>query len=368
MSKMKDNTAKISLFQGVDKPFVISNVPIIHTHNTVLVKVSLATICGSDLHTVSGRRPASLPCILGHEVVGTVALPTTVCSTDGKPLKVGDRIAWSLTTSCGVCHYCKDKNIPQKCVDMFKYGHSQFIKGSLLSGGFATHIQLVEGTTIFHIPEHITDIEAAPINCALTTVINGLISIGTHSGETAIIHGAGMLGIYASCVLKEKGYSIIAVVDKNPDRLRTAKEFGATHTFNINNTSIDEIKEITNSITYSRGFDLGIELSGAPSAIPLILDLIGVGGRCLTLGYVYPLENIPIDIHKLVTNCIKVEGVHNYHPSSLKTALDFVSQHRNKYPFAELIGDTYPISEIDDAFLHAFYQNAIRIAIDPMKE
>ena len=155
------------------------------------------------------------------------------------------------------------------------------------------------------------------------------------------------------------------MVDKNPERLITAKKFGATHTFHTNNASTNEIKEIANYITHGRGFDLGIEVSGAPSAIPLILDLIGIGGRCLTLGYVYPLENIPVDTHKLVTKCIKLEGVHNYHPSSLKTALDFIAHNRNKYPFAELIGNTYPISEIDDAFLHAFNQNAIRIAIDP---
>ncbi len=365
MTNMQDEIARISLFQGVDTPFTNSEVPIIHTEKTVLVRVSLATICGSDLHTVSGKRSAKIPCILGHEAIGTVATDTELCSADGKPLQVGDRIVWSMTTCCGTCHYCNKKNIPQKCVDMFKYGHDQYCQGDLLSGGFATHIQLKQGTTIYQIPDEVDDFEVVPINCALSTVINGIEKIDADSGETVIIHGAGMLGIYASCILKEKGYDIIAVVDKNPHRLQIAKKFGATHVFDINNTSIEEIEERTNKITYSRGFDLGIEVSGASSAITLLLDLLGIGGRCLTLGYVYPTNDIPFDVYKMVTKCIRLEGVHNYHPSKLKTALDFIHKHHRKYPFSELIGEVYTLSKINDAFSQAFLQNSVRIAVDP---
>ena len=81
------------------------------TANTVLARISLATICGSDLHTVSGRRGADVPCVLGHEVVGTVAAPTSLCAADGRPLREGDRIVWSLTTSCGDMSFlCKQKS------------------------------------------------------------------------------------------------------------------------------------------------------------------------------------------------------------------------------------------------------------------
>lgn len=365
MSKNTEKIAKIALFHGVDTPFEIREVPVKETKNTVTARVTLATICGSDLHTVSGRRGADVPCVLGHEIAGVVAAPTHLRTVTGEQLCEGDRIVWSLTTSCRACHYCTNKNLPQKCETMFKYGHAACVGENVLSGGFATHIQLREGTAIYRIPNMITDKEAAPINCALGTVINGLKTIGTYPGETAIIHGAGMLGIYAACFLREQDYDIVAIVDKNPNRLQIAEQFGATHTFNTDTTSTEAIKTIITEITHGRGIDLAVEVSGAPPALPNLIEWLAVGGRCVTLGYVYPLNNIPFNVHQLVTKCIHLQGVHNYHPTVLESALHFIQKNREKYPFAELIGKIYPLSEIDDAFEHAFHQDIIRIAIDP---
>ncbi len=365
MSENIDGIAQVALFKGVGIPFEFCEVPITDTANTVLVEVLLATICGSDLHTVSGRRSAEVPCVLGHEAIGSVASHTDVCSTDGKPLRIGDRIVWSLTTSCGACYYCVDKSLPQKCKTMFKYGHAQGVGENVLSGGFATHINLRKGTAIYHIPDSINDAEAVPINCALSTVINGLHTVGTRSGETAVIHGAGMLGLYASCFLREEGYKVVAVVEKNESRLKVAKQFGATHTFNVDTVSTEEIDDILKEVTHGHGIDLGVEVSGAPSALPNLFEWLTVGGRCVTLGYVYPLDSVPINLHQLVTKCISLKGVHNYHPDVLKSALRFIADNRTRYPFAELIGATYPLSKIDTLFEVAFRQDAIRVAIQP---
>ena len=367
MSKNGQEVSQITLFHGVNTTFEICEVPIIDFANTVLVRVNLATICGSDLHTVSGRRGATVPCVLGHEVAGTVAAPTHLLSAEGRPLREGDRIVWSLTTSCGACHYCSTKNLPQKCETMFKYGHARCADENTLSGGFAAYIQLKAGTAIYHIPDAIQDAEAVPINCALATVINGLKTIGTYPGETAIVHGAGTLGIYAACYLREQGYDIVAIVDKNAHRLHIAEQFGATRTFNASSTSAEDISEMLKELTRGRGIDLAVEVSGAPSALPDMIKWLAIGGRCLTLGYVYPLEDIPFNVHQLVTKCINLQGVHNYHPTVLKSALSFIENNRTRYPFAELIGRVYPLSEIDDAFVHAFRQDVIRVAIDPWR-
>ena len=368
MKENSEGVAQVALFQGVGIPFEFSEVPVTYSDNTVLVSVLLSTICGSDLHTVSGRRGAEVPCVLGHEAIGTVTAPTDMCSADGVPLQEGDRIVWSLTTSCGECHYCTNKNLPQKCNSMFKYGHAQGVGENILTGGFCTHMKLRDGTAIYHIPDSITDAEAVPINCALGTVINGLQKIGTQSGETAVIHGAGMLGLYASCFLREQGYRIVAIVDKNEARLKIAKQFGATHTFNADTTSTKEIDEVLKDITGGYGIDLGVEVSGAPPALPHLIDWLSIGGRCVTLGYVYPLDSVPINAHQLVTKCISLKAVHNYHPQVLKSALSFVENNRKQYPFSELIGATYSLSKIDDAFEVAFRQDEIRVAIAPQTD
>lgn len=365
MKENREDVAQVALFQGVSIPFEFSEVPVTSSEDTVLVNILLSTICGSDLHTVSGRRGAEVPCVLGHEAIGTVAAPTDICSADGIPLEEGDRIIWSLTTSCGECHYCDNKNLPQKCKSMFKYGHAQGVGENILTGGFCTHMKLRDGTAIYHIPDTITDAEAVPINCALGTVINGLQQIGTQSGETAVIHGAGMLGLYASCFLREQGYRIVAIVDKNENRLEIAKQFGATHTFNADTTSTEEIDSVLKEITHGHGIDLGVEVSGASSAIPNLVEWLSIGGRCVSLGYVYPLDNVPLNLHHLVTKCISVKSIHNYHPQVLKSALSFIESNRKRYPFSELIGATYPLSAIDTAFEASFRQDTIRVAVCP---
>ncbi|MCG9128820.1 zinc-binding dehydrogenase [Candidatus Poribacteria bacterium] len=362
---MNQNLAQTAIFHGVDKPFEIIDVPIQTVPDTVLVRVSLATICGSDLHTVSGRRGMDVPCVLGHEAIGVVDAPTSLKSDKGEPLEVGDRITWSLTTACGECHYCSHINLPQKCESMFKYGHALSEGENALTGGFSTHIQLKKGTSIHKIPDTLTDEEVVPINCALGTVVNGIESIGTEPGKSAVVHGAGMLGIYAACYLRSKGYKIVGVVDKQDVRLNTVLRYGATHTFNAETTSKDEISKQLDDLTDGRGVDLVVEVSGAPPALPDMIDWLGIGGKCLTLGYVYPLDGIPFNVHQLVTKCITLKGVHNYHPNIMDKIVSFIEEQKSNYPFAELIGKVYPLSEINDAFTHAFKQEIVRIAISP---
>ena len=195
--------------------------------------------------------------------------------------------------------------------------------------------------------------------------MNGLMNIGTESGETAVVHGAGMLGIYAVCYLREQGYEHVAVVDTNESRLKVAKRFGATHTFNPEETSVVEIDASIKALTDGRGADLGVEVSGATVGIPNLITWLAIGGRCLTLGYVYPNAHISVDAHQLVTKCVTLKGVHNYHHTALGAAIRFIAENRGRYPFAELIGETYSLSDINTAFEQAFRQEALRVAVVP---
>ena len=357
--------AHISQFHGVGIPFDLHETPLPTSDTDLLVSVSLATVCGSDLHTVSGRRGAETPTILGHEAVGRVAAPTHLRAATGDPLREGDRITWSLMTACGTCSYCTQRNLPQKCETLFKYGHARTEPENPLSGGFATHILLRPGTAIYPVPDAMTDAEAAPLNCALATVVNGLTCIGMSPGETAVVHGGGMLGIYAACYLREAGYEHVVLVDTNDSRLETAKRFGATETFNPDKTSVAEIDTALKVLTDGRGADLGVEVSGAPVGLQNLVTWAALGGRCLTLGYVYPNAHISVDAHELVTKCLTLRGVHNYAHAALGASVRFVADNRTRYPFGSLVGKTYPLRDINTAFEQAFRQEALRIAIAP---
>ena len=104
------------------------------------------------------------------------------------------------------------------------------------------------------------------------------------------------------------------------------------------------------------------------AALSNSLDWLGYGGRCLTLGFVYPGADVSLDAQKVVTKCLTIRGLHNYHPSALGEAVRFVEEKRDRYPFDALIGATYPLVEIDAAFERAQRGDLIRVAVDPQME
>ena len=338
------------------------------SEENALVRVLLATICGSDMHTVTGRRSVSLPCALGHEAIGVVAAPTQLRDACGRHLSEGDRITWSIGTSCGRCHNCVEKSLPQKCDRLFKYGHTGGGSKVAFSGGFGEYIQLRPGTAIYPLPDALTEREAAPLNCALATILDGLQAIGVKVGDNAVVQGAGMLGIYAACCLRESGCDSVTVIDFQADRLKMAARFGATHTFNLTDTSVDDVGQAVQEITNRNGADLVLEVSGASATLSNALDWLGFGGRCLTLGFVYPGADVTLDAQKVVTKCLTIRGLHNYHPSALGEAIRFVEKKRERYPFDVLIGATYALEEIDAAFERARQGDLIRVAVDPQRE
>ncbi len=361
--------ASIALFRGASQPFELCERNIAAPNiDEVLVRVSLATICGSDLHTFTGQRTAPVPCVLGHEAVGRIAGPTKVRDAYGEPLHEGDRVTWSIMAACGACEYCNERNLPQKCEKLFKYGHARSEAPYFLNGGFAEGICLRPGTAIYRIPDAVSNLEAAPLNCALATVLDGLATLDLARGSSTVVQGAGMLGIYAACFLRERGFEIVACVDPVPERLHIAEAFGATHTFNLSEDSAVEIGEALHDLTGGRGVDFAVEVSGAGAALVNSLDWLGIGGSCLTLGYVFPHADITMDAHKIVTKCLTVRGNHNYHPSALGDALRFIEETRERYPFEELVGAVYPLGEINAAFERAMQGDLIRVGINPTLE
>ncbi|MCW3845129.1 alcohol dehydrogenase catalytic domain-containing protein, partial [Micromonospora yasonensis] len=172
-----DRQARYARWDGVGKPFTVCTTPVpsLLRPREVLVAVDLATVCGSDLHTVRGRRPSPAPSVLGHEQVGTVV----AVGTDA-PVAPGQRVVWSVTASCGRCARCL-RGLPQKCVELRKYGHEPLDEARPLVGGFATHCLLMPGTEIVPVPEEVPDRVASPAACATATVA-AVVAAGGRGG------------------------------------------------------------------------------------------------------------------------------------------------------------------------------------------
>jgi len=332
----------------------------------MLVAIDCATLCGSDLHTFGGRRETPCPTILGHEMVGRVAeLPAGDPPVDlsGSRLAVGDRITWSVAASCGGCFYC-DHGLPQKCERLFKYGHERLDKRHPLSGGLAEHCHLASGTAVVRVPDELPDEVASPANCATATVAAVLRAAGECRDGAVLIQGAGMLGLTAAAMARRRGAREVIVADPDGARLQRAERFGATRTVHLRAES-SELTDVVAAATSGRGVDAALELSGDPAAVEAGLPLVRIGGRYALAGAVFPSRDVALPAELVVRRLLRIEGVHNYVPADLLTAVRFLTEAHAQYPFAELVTARFALADAESAFQHAITTRAPRVAIVP---
>jgi threonine dehydrogenase-like Zn-dependent dehydrogenase len=348
-------TGRAAVFHGPGKPFEIRELPLPDVEpDGVLVRVTLASICGSDLHFWRGDAPLRLPddgWIFGHEMTGRVARLGARVTTDslGRPLREGDRVAYSYFYPCGRCPACLDR-MPAACPHKIgrPLGPSQFPR---FHGAFAEYYYLRPGGAIFLVPDSLSDAMVAPVNCALAQVMYGLERAGLRLGQAVAIQGAGGLGIQAAAVAKSMGAALVIVIDQLPERLQLAREFGADHTISLR--EVTERKErvaLVRSLTGGAGVDVACDLVGLPAVVPEGLDLLRPGGAYLEIGTISRGLTVELEPAQLVWGSKTIVGVVMYDPRVLPRALDFLVRHRERWPFDRLVSHTFPLERIDDAF------------------
>ena len=331
----------------------------------ILVEVRLCTICGSDLHTFSGRRDAPADCVLGHEIIGNVVAwggAEPPVDYHGTPLQIGQRVTWSMAVGCGECFFCKNE-LAQKCVSLFKYGHEPGTSGRP-TGGLSSHCVLVPRTPVFPIPDTLSDKIACPANCATSTVTAALRLVQqTHAiaGATVMITGAGMLGLTAAAQLSDAGAGSVLVVEPSEQRRQLARQFGATHTIGTDDAAA--VIEVGRQLTDGRGADIAIDFAGVKPAVQSCIDSVRTGGCVMLAGSVFPGSGIEIPPEQLVRRMLTIRGIHNYLPRDLAESLQFLERTQDRFPYEELIGESFELNDATNAFQQAATSSAARVAV-----
>ncbi len=333
--------------------------------NGVLVKVRCCTICRSDLHSITGRRPSPMPVILGHEIIGEIAALGSSVKWDcaDQPLHIGDRITWTLHSSCGTCYHCSTLKLPMKCRSLKKYGHDASDRPPHFLGGFAEFCLLDGGTRLLKVPDELPDLIAAPANCAVATIVAGWDAAELKAGESVLIQGAGALGCYASAFAAYSGCANVIVTDVDPRRLELIRAFGATATINVADLSVQALVEQVKELTGGHGVGCAMEVAGEPAIIPAGLACLQKGGRYIEIGCSFPAANVTLDMSTILWNLLTIKGVHNYDTPHLKSAVDFLSATRSRFPFEKLSTASYRLDEINQAVAHAQRRDSIRVAV-----
>jgi threonine dehydrogenase-like Zn-dependent dehydrogenase len=361
-------TAKAAVFFGPGKPFELKEVPIPDVEpEAVLIRVTVANICGSDLHFWRGDAPLKYPddgWIYGHEMTGRVARLGAKVKTDslGRPLQEGDRVAYTYFYPCRRCYACLH-NEPAACPNKIERptGPSVFPH---LTGAFADHYYLRPGGYIFRVPSELPDEAVAPVNCALSQVIYGLTAAGFGFGQSVVIQGAGGLGIQAAAVAKDMGAGAVIVVDQIAGRLELARAFGADHTIDLKEVpDRRERVKLVRQWTGGVGADLACDFVGFPAVIPEGIEMLRSGGTYLEIGTISRGAKIELEPSLLVWGSKKIVGVIQYDPWVIPKALEFLVRTRDRWPWSRIISHKYPLEKINEAFAASEWQNKDTTAI-----
>jgi putative phosphonate catabolism associated alcohol dehydrogenase len=367
------STGTAAVFVGTGKPFELRSYPVPDPEpGAILVRVTLANVCGSDLHMWRGelnleRLGLPLPAVLGHEAVGRIEALGDGPSTDsaGEPLAEGDRLAWRYFTPCGRCRAClAGKSRACQQVHRFISQQQSADDPPHFVGAYATHYYLRPGQIVFKVPDDLPDGSVAGANCALAEVIQGLHEVGLRPGESVVVQGAGGLGTYACAVAKAMGAALVLAVDGVPERLDLARAFGADDVLDLNEVpdSRDRVKAVR-SIT-DGGADLVCEFVGHASAVHEGIQMVAPGGRYLECGCIHTGTTFEFDPAYLTLLSRTVHGVIYYEPWALGEALRFLDRHRDSYPWEDLLAARYPLSQIDAAFQDADARRVPRAALE----
>jgi threonine dehydrogenase-like Zn-dependent dehydrogenase len=241
---------------------------------SLLVRVEVATLCGTDIDVRDGAAgqaaAARLPIVLGHEMTGRIVRFGDEPHTDsiGQPLREGDRIIWT-HGMCGRCRACVIDHQPSLCQNRRRYSSEPASEYPYLTGGLSEYCYVYPTSGRVKVPDAVPDDVAATSSCALRTVVQGFERLGGLSGgESVVIQGSGPLGLFA-LALAVTGAPNVIMIGGPSARLGLATQWGAHHVIDIADvTGAAQRTELVRELTGGRGADVVIEISGQSPRSP----------------------------------------------------------------------------------------------------
>lgn len=318
-----------------------------------LVRIDVASICGSDIHQWEGEAGVTLnhPVVLGHEMMGTIVRLGEGLTHDsiGEALREGDRIIWS-HAACGNCYYCRVLRQETLCPNRVIGMNASAEEFPYILGGFAQYCYVLPTAGKVRVPDDVKSEWASPAACALRSVLHGFERVGQiEPHETVVIQGAGPLGLYATAIASHIGARQIVVIGAPADRLRVAEQYGATATISIQDEPSPRHRRArVQALTNGLGADVVLELSGAVPAVPEGIQLARRGGRYLVMGQLGSHE-ATIRPSLITLKHLSIFGTFSADIRHYWKALDFIRQTRDKFDFDAMISNRYPIGQINEA-------------------
>jgi threonine 3-dehydrogenase len=301
-------------------------------HNDLKIRIRKAAICGTDLHIYKWDKWAQntirTPMVVGHEYVGEVV----EVGEEVTGFQVGDRVTGEGHVTCGHCRNCRAgrRHLCRNCVGV----------GVNRAGAFADYL-VIPAFNAFKLPDSVSD-ELAAVFDPFGNAVHTALSFDL-VGEDVLITGAGPIGIMAAAVARHAGARHVVITDVNDYRLELAGRMGATRTVNV---AQQDLAAVMDELGMTEGFDVGMEMSGVPSAFRELLERMNHGGHVALLGI--PPEDMAVDWNKIIFKGLVIKGV--YGREMFETWYRMASLVQSGLPLQRIITHRFELADFQQAF------------------
>lgn len=262
--------------------------------NDVLIKVKRSALCGTDMHIYNwdawAQKTIPVPMVIGHEFVGEIV----EVGSNVIDFKAGQIVSGEGHVVCGRCRNCMAGR-RHLCARTSAIGVNR-------PGAFAEYLALPMSNVWEH--RRNVDLDVAALFDPLGNAVHTALQYDL-LGEDVLITGAGPIGVMAAAVCRHAGARHVVITDINPRRLELAQTMGATCTVDVRQENIGDVQKM---LGMSEGFDVGLEMSGNPSAFRDLLVNMGHGGKVCLLGI--PGNDVAIDWDTVIFNMLTLKGIY----------------------------------------------------------
>jgi len=317
----------------------------------VLVQVAACGICGSDVHGYDGSTGRRIPpIVMGHEAAGIIAAVGSAV----KGFAPGDRVTFDSTVYCGACDFCRRGEF-NLCDNRQVVGVScgEFRR----HGAFAEYVTVPE-RILYSLPSALSFAEAAMLE-AVSVALHGVGVSEIKGGETALVIGAGMIGLLLLQSARAAGCSRVFVADIDATRLKLAADLGADQTLKLSGADLQtEVLRLTEG----RGVDLVLEAVGRNETVTSAIDCVRKGGTVTLVGNITP--EVTIHLQKVVSRQIRLQGScasNGEYPQAMQLIAE------GKIKVGPLITAVAPLTDGPSWFerLYSHEPNLMKIVLDP---
>jgi threonine 3-dehydrogenase len=300
--------------------------------NDVLIRVDRTGICGTDLHIEEwnewAQQAVPVPLVIGHEFVGEIV----EVGSNVKDYGPGDLVSGEGHVVCGRCRNCMAGR-RHLCADATGIGVNR-------PGAFAELIALPV-TNVWHHDASI-DRDVAAIFDPFGNAVHSALQFPV-LGEDVLITGAGPIGLMAAAVVRHAGARYVVITDVNPYRLELARKMGVTVALDVRDGSLAETQE---ALGMKEGFDVGLEMSGNPSALRDMVENLSHGASIAMLGL--PDEPFAIDWNTVIFDQLTIRGV--YGREMYETWYMMTVMLQSGLDIAPVITHRFPADRFEEAF------------------